>query len=91
MASRLQRVSRAIRFIMIAADSNTTEEFERARRTMSEDDREFSVLIANQLIELTDALLEPIRADLDKPVKLAGADIEALRPRSGPSSGAGAI
>lgn len=64
MATRVQRVSRAIRFIMIAADSNTIEEFERERRKISEDDREFSVMIANQLIELTDALLEPLTKDL---------------------------
>lgn len=84
-AGRRQQVARAIRFLIIAADTNTIEEFERERRTVSEEDREYSNLIADQLIAAVDALLEPIRADLeklDKPVTkvmMAGADIAAIQ------------
>lgn len=81
-SGRRHRVARAIRFIIIAADTNNMEEFEKARRTVSEEDREFSVMIADNLIDLVDALLEPIRADLEKLDK----------PQYvGPSSGAGSV
>jgi hypothetical protein len=80
-AGRRQATARAIRFIMIAADTKTAEEFEKARRTVSEDDREFSVRIADNLIDLVDALLQPVLEaleKLDKPahlIKLDGKEI----------------
>lgn len=58
--ARVHAVAKAVTVIMNAAEANNQEEFERLQRTTNQDDREFAATIGRALVDLADALLEPV-------------------------------